>query len=203
MNIIPIYSTPVWESLYPNFDSDKQNFIDCVENFRKTHEQGIVRFNVNGYQSPINLTTEAPMAPLFEFIAQMAQKATFDLQFVDCAIYISASWANFQDSRNQFMHEHLHQDTFSGVFYLQIPEGSGKLNLINPGINPLWQGSMLVDKKNKFNADRLKIEPKEGQILLWPSYLTHSVDPNECDDTRISIGFNVICIPKEFVDHTK
>ena len=203
MNVIQIYSTPLWESTYPNFNEHKQQFLDRVTAFKETNSDGISKSNINGYQSPMNLTNEEDMAPLFEFVAQMAQKAIFDLQFVNCDVYLTASWVNFNDSRNQYIAEHVHQDTFSGVFYLQIPEKSGKLVLVNPGLNPLWQGAMLVDKKNKFNADRLRIEPKEGQVLLWPSYLTHAVEPNDHDETRISVAFNVICIPKEFVEHTK
>lgn len=203
MNVIQIYSTPLWESTYPNFNEHKQQFIDCVIAFKESNSDGVSKSNINGYQSPMALTNESDMAPLFEFVAQMAQKAIFDLQFVNCDVYLTAAWVNFNDSRNQYTSEHIHQDTFSGVFYLQIPEKSGKLVLVNPGLNPLWQGAMLVDKKNKFNADRLRIEPKEGQILLWPSYLAHAVEPNDHDETRISVAFNVICIPKEFVDHTK
>jgi uncharacterized protein (TIGR02466 family) len=203
MNIIQIFSTPVWESSYPDFTEHKQQFLDCVTQFRETHPEGISKSNINGYQSPMTLTQEQPMAPLFEYIAQMAMKSVFDMQFVNCDVYITAAWANFNNSRNQYNCEHVHQDTFSGVFYLQVPENSGKIYFVNPGLNPLWQGAMLTDKKNKFNADRLRIEPKEGQIFLWPSYLSHAVEPNNHDDTRISISFNVICVPKEFVEHTK
>lgn len=203
MNIIQIYATPVWESTYPEFNDHKQQFLDCVTKFKTKYPDGIHKSNINGYQSPMTLTHETSMAPLFEYIAQTAQKAMFDMQFVNCDVYISAAWANFNESRNQYNCEHIHQDTFSGVFYLQVPENSGKLCLVNPGMNPLWQGAMLVDKKNKFNADRLRIEPKESQLLLWPSYLSHAVEPNAHDETRISISFNVICIPKEYVEHTK
>jgi uncharacterized protein (TIGR02466 family) len=70
-------------------------------------------------------------------------------------------------------------------------------------MNPLWQGAMLTDKKNKFNADKLRLDPKEGHIFLWPSYLPHGVEPNDHDDERISISFNVIAVPKEHVEHTK
>lgn len=203
MNIIQIYATPVWESTYPEFNDHKQQFLDCVTEFKTKYPDGIHKSNINGYQSPMTLTHETSMSPLFEYIAQTAQKAMFDMQFVNCDVYISAAWANFNESRNQYNCEHIHQDTFSGVFYLQVPENSGKLCLVNPGMNPLWQGAMLADKKNKFNADRLRIEPKESQLLLWPSYLSHAVEPNAHDETRISISFNVICIPKEYVEHTK
>ena len=203
MNIVQIYSTPMWESQLPEFSTHKESFIKCVESFRQQNPEGISKSNINGYQSPMILTKEPEMGPLFEYVAQMGMKAMFDLQFVNCDVYLSAAWANFNEGRNQYNAEHVHQDTFSGVFYLQVPEKSGKLSLTNPGMNTLWQGAMLVDKKNKFNADRLKIEPVEGQIFLWPSYLSHAVEPNDHDETRISISFNVICIPKEQVEHTK
>ena len=203
MNIVQIYSTPMWESQLPEFSTHKESFIKCVESFRQQNPEGISKSNINGYQSPMILTKEPEMGPLFEYVAQMGMKAMFDLQFVNCDVYLSAAWANFNEGRNQYNAEHVHQDTFSGVFYLQVPEKSGKLSLTNPGMNSLWQGAMLVDKKNKFNADRLKIEPVEGHIFLWPSYLSHAVEPNDHDETRISISFNVICIPKEQVEHTK
>ena len=193
----------MWESQLPEFSTHKESFIKCVESFRQQNPGGICKSNINGYQSPMVLTKEPEMGPLFEYVAQMGMKAMFDLQFVNCDVYLSAAWANFNEGRNQYNAEHVHQDTFSGVFYLQVPEKSGKLSLTNPGMNTLWQGAMLVDKKNKFNADRLKIEPVEGQIFLWPSYLSHAVEPNDHDETRISISFNVICIPKEQVEHTK
>lgn len=203
MNLIQVFATPIWESPLPDFPDHKSQFLKCVESFREKYPEGRVKSNINGYQSPITLTTEPEMAPLFEYVAQMALKIIFDMQLVDCDVYISAAWVNFHENRNQYASEHVHQDTFSGVFYLQVPENSGKLSLTNPGLNPLWQGAMLVDKKNKYNADRLRIEPVEGQIILWPSYLSHAVEPNNHDDSRISVSFNVICVPKEHVPHTK
>jgi uncharacterized protein (TIGR02466 family) len=193
----------MWESYLPEFLKHKESFLKCVQDFREKNPETILKSNINGYQSPMTLTKELEMATLFEYIAQMGMKAMFDMQFVNCDVYLSAAWVNFNETRNQYNAEHIHQDTFSGVFYLQVPEKSGKLSLTNPGLNPLWQGAMLVDKKNKFNADKLRIEPVEGQIFLWPSYLSHAVEPNNHDETRISISFNVICIPKEHVEHTK
>lgn len=203
MNIVQVFSTPMWESQLPEFSSQKKTLLGCVKSFREKNPEGVQKSNINGYQSAMNLTTETDMAPLFEYIAQMGMKAMFDMQFVNSDVYITAAWVNFNESRNQYNAEHVHQDTFSGVFYLQVPENSGKLSLTNPGMNALWQGAMLTDKKNKFNADRLRIEPVEGHIFLWPSYLSHAVEPNNHDETRISISFNVICVPKEQVEHTK
>lgn len=203
MNITSIFATPLWSSQLPDFQTHKDSFLKCVNNFRSNNPEGNIKSNINGYQSPVSLTNEVELGPLFEFACQMGLKAAFDMQLVDCDVYVSAAWVNFNEGRNQFNLEHEHVDTFSGVFYLQIPEKSGSLSIVNPGMNNLWQGSLLVDKKSKFSSERLKIEPVEGSILLWPSYVTHSVLPNDHEKTRISISFNLICIPKELVPHTK
>ena len=204
MNVIQVFSTPLWESPLPDFGSHKEKFLDAVKTFRTNNPEGIQRSNLGGgYQSPMNLTNESDLALLFEFVCQVGLKAAFDLQFVNVDVYITAAWVNFNDTRSAVNYDHVHQDTFSGVFYLQIPKKSGKLVINNPGINPLWQGSMLTQAKNKFNSDKIKLEPIEGHLYLWPSYLPHGVEPNDHDDARISISFNLLCIPKDSIPHTK
>jgi uncharacterized protein (TIGR02466 family) len=203
MNLVQIYSTPIWETKLPNFEDYRDTFLNSVQKFRDENPESVNKTNIYGYQSPNNLTKIHELAPLYEFVAQTAVKANFDMQFVNCDVYLTAAWVNFNDNRSAISYEHVHQDTYSGVFYLKVPKDSGKLIITNPGINPLWQGTMLADKKNKFNADRLKLEPIEGTIFLWPSYLPHGVEPNNHDEERISICFNVISIPKDPVPHTK
>lgn len=204
MNIIQIYSTPLWEFSLPNFKDHQTTFLQAARNFRAANPDGVQKSNLGGsYQSPMTLTKEPAFSPLFDFVAQMGLKAAFDMQFVNIDIYLTAAWVNFNDCRSAVNYDHVHQDTFSGVFYLKVPERSGKLVLTNPGMNPLWQGAMLADQKNKFNADKLRLEPVEGHIFLWPSYLPHGVEPNDHDDERISISFNVICVPKGQLEHVK
>lgn len=206
MNLLNIFSTPMWDSSLPEFDTHKETFLNAVTEFREKNSNKDVKYRSaagDSYQSPMDLTTVTELSPLFEFACQMGLKAAFDLQFVDVDAYVSAAWVNFNQGKTSYNVDHVHQDTFSGVFYLQVPEKSGMLVMNNSGMNPLWQGAMLPNKKNKFNADKIKIEPQEGHVFLWPSYLPHSVLPNNHDETRISISFNIICIPKEYVEHTK
>jgi uncharacterized protein (TIGR02466 family) len=33
--------------------------------------------------------------------------------------------------------------------------------------------------------------PLEGRMLIFPSYLAHQVEPNESDEDRISVSFNL------------
>ena len=204
MNITQVFSTPLWGSPFEDFESYKEQFLNTVKTFRSNNPESIKKSNIGGgYQSPMNMTNEADLAPLFEFVCQMGLKAAFDLQFVNVDVYITAAWVNFNDTRSAANYDHVHPDTFSGVFYLQIPEKSGKLVVSNLGINPLWHGCTLTERKNNFNSDKISIEPQEGHVFLWPSYLPHGVEPNDHDEARISISFNVLCVPKDPIPHTK
>ena len=43
-----------------------------------------------------------------------------------------------------------------------------------------------------------RIEPKENMLLYFPGWLEHEVEPNNSNEERISISFNLI--RKEDVD---
>ena len=59
----------------------------------------------------------------------------------------------------------------------------------------------LTSQKNQFTGESIRIEPIEGNIILFPSYLPHSVETNNHDDERISISFNVIALPKGSIEY--
>ena len=194
---MPIYSVPLWQSEYPEFEEHKETFLSAVKEYKEqnpTKETALS--NIAGYQSPNTLQNVGELRPLFEYICQIGFKACSDLDFIDCDIAMTSAWLNVNDSRQCMNSEHVHGDVFSGVFYLQAPEGSGKLSLVNPGINKLWSGCHLASQKNQFTGESIRIEPVEGSILFFPSYLPHSVETNNHDEERISISFNVIALPK-------
>lgn len=195
MNLVSIYSVPLWQSDYPNFLDCKEIFLNSVQEYKKQNPS-IQKTNIVGYTSPSTLHHLEELKPLFEYICQIAFKACADLDFVDCDVAITESWLNVNDSRQCMNIEHIHGEVFSGVFYLKAPGGSGKLVLQNRALNPMWDGCSLISRKNQFTAEKVMIEPMEGTILIFPSYLPHSVLTNDHDDERISISFNLIALPK-------
>lgn len=197
MNLIPIYSVPMWQSEYPEFEEHKETFFSAVKEYKEQNPtKETPRSNIAGYQSPNTLHHVAELRPLFEYICQIGFKACADLDFIDCDIALTSAWLNVNDSRQCMNSEHVHEDVFSGVFYLSAPEGSGNLSVANPAINRMWQGCSLTSDKNQFTGDSIKIEPVEGSIIIFPSYLPHSVETNNHDEERISISFNLIALPK-------
>ena len=92
-------------------------------------------------------------------------------------------WANINGagSRNTF-HTHK-EDEFSCVYYLQ-GTGTGDLRFPNPA-------NVLGDccKTSPFTRDFLFV-PNDGDLILFPSWLPHEVEPNLSNRERINIAFN-------------
>jgi uncharacterized protein (TIGR02466 family) len=195
MTLMPIYSTPFWRSELPDFEEQNQTFLQAVRTF-KQNNPSVTKSNIAGYHSPDTLQGVPELRPLLEFICSMALQAAEDLNFIECDVFLTSAWVNFNDTRQAMNNEHIHDQTFSGVFYLSAPPESGRLVVYNPGLNRLWSGCSLVQSKNEFTGDCLRIEPQEGTVLLWPAYLPHSVETNNHDEERISISFNLIALPK-------
>lgn len=190
-----IYSVPFWQSEYPEFEENKELFLNSIKEYESKNES-IIKSNVFGYRSPETLHNLEELYPLFEYICQMGFKACSDLDFIDCDIALTSAWLNINNSRQCMITDHVHENVFSGVFYLSSPEGSGKFILPNPAINRMWDGCKLSLNKNEYTAEKISIDPIEGSILLYPSYLPHSTETNDHDEERISISFNLIALPK-------
>jgi uncharacterized protein (TIGR02466 family) len=200
MNLMPIYSVPIWQSEYPEFEDHKEIFLSTIKDYKKENPS-IKKSNIAGYHSPETLHGVEEFRPLFEYICQLGMKAVADLNFVECDVALTSAWLNINDTRQCMNSEHIHGDVFSGVFYLQAPEESGKLVLQNPAINRMWSGCALASQKNEFTGESIRIEPIEGNIILFPSYLPHSVETNNHDEERIAISFNLIALPKGYIQY--
>ena len=203
MNLISIYSVPLWQSEYPDFEEHKEIFLNAIRTYKaenpsreENQSKEVPRSNISGYQSPDTLHGVLELRPLFEYICQMGLKASADLNFVECDIALTEAWLNINDTRQCMNSEHVHGEVFTGVFYLSAPDESGKLVLRNPAINRMWKGCTLTSQKNQLTGESIRIEPVDGTILLFPSYIPHSVETNNHDEERISISFNVIALPK-------
>ena len=108
--------------------------------------------------------------------------------------YITTSWL-VKFPKNGFAQKHIHSNSiFSGVVYLNTPTKGGEIcfhkdnryhNISYPTLE------LVYDSWNINNSDFWKFTPSQGDIFLFPSNLTHSVEKNLSDNERISLAFNV------------
>ena len=108
--------------------------------------------------------------------------------------YITDSWINVH-RRGHSAGAHMHHNSLiSGVLYLQTSEKSGDIVFHRDGLSLLPFPPALdldVSSYNIYNCKSWGHRPKTNDICLFPSIVMHSVDPNESDDERWCLAFNV------------
>jgi uncharacterized protein (TIGR02466 family) len=86
---------------------------------------------------------------------------------------------------------HIHESGWlSGVYYSKVPDAVGASSEKAAGWIEFGRPLDLYCAKQP-PAVRL-IQPREGLMVLFPSYFFHGTIPTECVDTRVSIAFDVI-----------
>jgi len=108
--------------------------------------------------------------------------------------YFLNSWSNKHHS-GDYSHSHYHGNSLlSGVYYLNTPENSGNIDFVKNNLNNnMFSESLVFDYKedNFINTESVRIVPKKGLILLFPSHLQHKVTRNKTNQIRYSIAFNM------------
>jgi len=102
--------------------------------------------------------------------------------------YITQSWLNYTET-NQYHHKHAHPNSLvSGVFYINCDEKFDKIKFFNDKYQTIKPE---VKNWNIWNSESWWFSVKTGDIILFPSSLTHMVETKEGTNTRISLAFNV------------
>ena len=102
--------------------------------------------------------------------------------------YITQSWLNYTET-NQYHHKHQHPNSLvSGVFYINCNEEHDKIKFFNDKFLTIKPE---VKDWNIWNSETWWFSVNTGDVILFPSSLTHMVETKQGDNTRISLAFNV------------
>jgi uncharacterized protein (TIGR02466 family) len=190
MEIQHVFTTPVIVD-YLNIDNKS------LENFcRKTIAVADSRLHPNQSGS-LDLTT-AELQPLIDEIQIRLDKLHTELGFKSGTKFkIIKAWANINNSKLIDL-PHCHPTSvFSAVYYVKgsgTPE-NGNIVLLSP-LDTLIQYA--IPDKNKefeniFNSWHCTIPPETGKLVIFPSWIMHTVSTNKLPQSdRISIAFDAI-----------
>jgi len=102
--------------------------------------------------------------------------------------YITQSWLNYT-KENEFHHQHHHSNSIvSGVLYIDADKKHDKIKFYK---NKYQQIELEPKEYNLYNSETWWFAIESKDIILFPSYLTHSVEIKKGNNTRISLAFNV------------
>lgn len=167
-----LFSTPFWE-FDKVFEPCTQNFLGRCSNLNIQPKENFNIFDYGVDGCPIKETEKL----LLSFA---------DICLPDHEIEISRGWVNSQ-RKGEALLPHSHGNELVCCLYLQVPENSGDLMLLDPrgGVN--W----LVEQEGNYSGFKgYRYKPKAYQLIFFPGYLLHYVTENQSEQTRYSLAVN-------------
>ena len=186
------FPTPVWTLQIDNYKNVNEEMHAYIKELQNKDQIGISKSNLKGWHSKdFNLNEKQPqdfISLIYSSIEQVMHDMNWDKQ--KQIAKINNMWAiiNTGGSAN-LRHQH-GNSTISGAYYVRAPENAGDIIFYDPRPAPIYSHPNAVSP-NSLNAQINGISPKEGALVLFPSYLDHSVNENKSNEERIVISFNI------------
>ena len=186
------FPTPVWTLQLDNYRSINEQMYKFIKITQSKDREGISKSNIKGWHSKDFNMQENEPKNFIKFILPAIEQVITDMNWEKQkqSININNMWAiiNTGGSAN-LRHQH-GNSTISGAYYVRAPKNSGDIVFYDPRPAPVYTYPKAVNP-NLLNAQVNGISPKEGALVLFPSYLDHSVNENLSNEERIVISFNI------------
>jgi len=191
-NMHIFFSTPIWTSKINSFEEINDEMHRYIISQKKKDPLGIVKSNFKGWHSKnFNLQDKEPK----KFIESIKNNINDSLNSMNWDLKsqsanIKGMWAiiNEQGAWNQ-KHHHSNSD-ISAAYYVEAHDNCGDIVFYDPRPARVYKHPISIEPNN-LNATVNSIKPEPGLLVLFPSYLEHSVNPNISDKKRIVISFNL------------
>ena len=186
------FPTPVWTLQLDNYQSINEQMYKFIKITQSKDQQGISKSNIKGWHSKDFNMQENEPKDFIKFILPAIEQVISDMNWEKQkqSININNMWAiiNTGGAAN-LRHQH-GNSTISGAYYVRAPKNSGDIVFYDPRPAPVYTYPKALNP-NLLNAQVNGISPKEGALVLFPSYLDHSVNENLSNEERIVISFNI------------
>ncbi len=180
--ITALFSVPVYQASVEHDFTNEINFISSLE---------LIKAKTNSVSKYVSVLDNTEL----EFCKKVCQEHLdiYIKNTLDCKqeFYITNSWIA-RSKPGESHHVHFHPNSIvSGVLYLQAFENCGNIILHHKSsLRQNFDFSYDLNSYNIFNSQTWRYSVKTGNILIFPSWVNHSVEENRSDKDRIILGFN-------------
>lgn len=201
--IINLFSTPIFETVVKDVDDLNKNLVSAIHSLFDQNDSKRILSHMWKNNLQENVKSQLGYSSFNQH--DLLQRSEFNDVFVLLRPLISDFFQrlNFQDDWkwenawcNVYPHRayvplHDHRGVhWSGVYYVQAERGCGDLLVVDPKEyalasepeNTLYRGNMISN-----------FVPESGKLIVFPGYLKHESEPNQSDNDRIIISFNINC----------
>ena len=195
-NLFHLFPIPVLIKQYPYEYSKELDWINTQKSRNNTEqlEYGAPkeeRLIVHNQQSENTFLLDDPiMQNVRKFILEEVNAFAKDILGLESEMVITQSWFN-KNQKGMQHHEHIHPNSIiSGVWYPQIDESLPPIKFRNTKQAHITGN---IVNYNNFNSATFLLPMRNGELILFPSTLSHSVPTNFSDKVRFILSFNTWC----------
>lgn len=187
-----LWATRIWVFDFDQAKDLREKWLLNLMNRRESDPDKKPSFsNRHGWNSKKEIFHDEDFQSLKIFANAAFSKAFVEMKSLGDFKFRLESWANVHD-QGGFNMAHVHRNVLlSGCYYLQVPEKSGPIVFKDPRPGPSLSGFFGAGINS--HAD-FKINPKEGQLIIFPNWLEHFVEINESESQRASIAMNALAV---------
>ena len=179
-------------------DLDVEQLTEVCFNLWKKDNKGVLKSNIGGWQSD-NIINEEQHPEFQKLLVEIRKYiSTYKLRNgfkKELKSIIVGGWINFNE-KNDYNLWHIHAGNgvvFSGAYYIKVDDPqSGPIQFrhpLAPYLGVMWKDEQL-EILTSSNGSTIEIFPEPNMLLVFPSWLQHTVLPNNTNSTRISMSFN-------------
>ena len=180
--VYPLFPTPVLQANKIYIPTKKE--LKFIHELERRPNTGSNYSSLNGYalESKELVKMKQAMQGMLNSYTHELLKRKDHTKFM-----ITQSWFNYNPP-GSFHYRHWHSNSlFSGTYYLT--DNNSKIFFDKP--QAITGGIEYEFKEiNTMNCSDFGIEPLQYCALFFPSYLPHSVEPNQSKQERVSLSFN-------------
>ena len=189
-----LFSVPIFHYKLDNYKEINKELLNYILELQKSDKTGNAHSNKGGWHSQnFDIVNQGPPINFLNKIKDYLKHIIsneFGWKYVPNKQRIVAMWAII-NKKNSFNVMHNHQNCyFSSTYYVKKPKSSGDITFFDPKEAKTYRFPK-IEKYTEYSSEAVTIKPEEGDLLIFPSYLYHSVSENLSEDDRVIISFNV------------
>ena len=192
--VYELFPDPIFHYKLENYKKINEELLNYILELQKKDKKGNNRSNKGGWHSP-NFDLVNPGPPInfinsFKDFLKHIIEDEIGWEYIPNKQRVVAMWAII-NKKNSYNVKHNHQNCYlSSAYYIKKPENSGDITFYDPKESKTYRFPE-VEKHTNYSAESVTIKPKEGDLLIFPSYLYHDVGVNLSDEERIVVSFNI------------
>ena len=190
-----LFPTQVVSGTIENFDTFKQDLIDCIYEY-KSNDPGISKIsNKRGWQSlSKEVFTEESFEPFKDKIIPCVTELINEFR-IEQRMDLVQMWLNVNGPFSYNV-SHRHPGCeLAGVLWIKQTPESGRFVFDN--MDTGYRDAMLLNATDRDYLEEKKMPPEyvpeytDGTMIIFPAGFSHRVEINETEEDRISLSFNI------------